>query len=42
LLSYVSELSSRQSAELSSGMTQDVVEAMKMLVNRVLVSIKDR
>ena len=42
LLSYISELSTRQSGELTSGMTQDVVEAMKMLVNRVLASIQDR
>lgn len=41
LLSYISDLSARQSAELTSGMTQDVVEAMKMLVNRVLASLRD-
>lgn len=42
LLSYISDLSSRQSGELTGGMTQDVVEAMKMLTNRVLASIQDR
>jgi hypothetical protein len=41
LLSYISDLSARQSAELTSGMTQDVVEAMKMLVSRVLASLRD-
>jgi hypothetical protein len=40
LLAYISQLSSRQSAGLTSGMTQNVVEAMKMLVSRVLNSIR--
>jgi hypothetical protein len=42
LLSLISEMSTRQSAELTAGMTEDVVEAMKMLVSRVLVSIQER
>jgi hypothetical protein len=42
LLSYISDLSNRQSGELTAGMTQDVMEAMKMLTNRVLASIQDR
>jgi len=42
LLSYISDLSNRQSGELTGGMTQDVMEAMKMLTNRVLASIQDR
>ena len=42
LLSYISDLSNRQSGALTGGMTQDVMEAMKMLTNRVLASIQDR
>ncbi|EWM27116.1 Protein of unknown function DUF760 [Nannochloropsis gaditana] len=42
LLAYISDLSARQSGELTEGMTRDVVEAMKVLTSRVLVSIQEQ